>query len=138
MVDWQRSKCLPYFIVLRTCNYVVDDPLKYIGSLEINLEEWWEEVASTRLMNNYCRLIIGSRTSDQDLHGIVKKNPEKWKFINIPALCEDPDTDVLGRELGESYWPSNPITTSPMLNQQKRAIGDRAFSTIYQGRPLPA
>ncbi len=118
--------------------FVVDDPVKYIGSLGNNLEEWWEEVASTRLMNNYCRLIIGSRVCDHDLHGIVEKNPEKWRFINIPALCEDPETDVLGRELGESYWPGNPATTPDMLNQQKRAIGDRAFSTIYQGRPLPA
>ncbi|MDX1371413.1 MAG: phage terminase large subunit, partial [Nitrososphaeraceae archaeon] len=126
---------------------IIDDPLKGSNSVAAlkELEPWWGEQCSTRRTNNWCQLVIATRFSVNDLHGLLMKtdglyhpkdNPFGWRWLNIPAICEDESTDPLGRENGESHWPSNPIFTIDMLNQQKAAMGSNAFSALYQGTPI--
>ena len=128
---------------------VIDDPLKSSDSRKMleNLETWWGEQASTRRTNRWAQVLIGTRFHEADLHGILmqgdglwdeKENPDGWRWINIPGLCENEATDPLGRKNGESHWPDNPVFTEDMLLSQKRAMGSSAFAALYQGTPTAA
>ncbi|MDX1371140.1 MAG: phage terminase large subunit, partial [Nitrososphaeraceae archaeon] len=126
---------------------IIDDPLKGSSSIaEIQgLPVWWAEQASTRRTNNWCQLVIATRFSVNDLHGILLKsdglydkvkNPLGWRWLNIPAICEDEANDPLGRINGESHWPTNPLFTTEILEQQKLIMGANSFSALYQGTPI--
>ena len=128
---------------------VIDDPLKSSASAKAfeSLQTWWQEEASTRKTNNYCRLIIATRFHANDLHGQVlesdgyydeEENPEGWRWVNIAGLCEDPVNDPLGRQIGESHWPDNPAFSIDMLEAQKKTMGSSKFAALYQGTPTAA
>lgn len=128
---------------------VIDDPLKGSTSRKAfdTLQAWWQEEASTRRTNNYCRLVIATRFHTNDLHGQLldsdgiydeEENPEGWRWINIPGLCEDPETDILGRQLNESHWPENKAFTNSRLLSQRKTMGSSKFAALYQGRPTAA
>ncbi len=128
---------------------VIDDPLKSSASKKAfeSLQTWWQEEASTRRTNNYCRLIIATRFHASDLHGQVmdmdgtydeEENPEGWRWINIAGLCEDPANDILGREMGESHWPDNKAFTVSRLQSQKKTMGSAKFAALFQGSPSAA
>jgi predicted phage terminase large subunit-like protein len=128
---------------------VIDDPLKSSDSkaaLE-SLESWWQEQASTRRTNHYCQMVIATRFHEKDLHGVLmdadglydeEENPFGWRWINIAGLCEDPTSDPLGREVGESHWVTNPTFSVPMLESQKKIMGSFKFAALYQGVPVAA
>lgn len=125
---------------------VIDDPLKSSDSkaaLE-SLESWWAEQASTRRTNNWCQMVIATRFHERDLHGVLmerdglydeEENPFGWRWINIAGLCEDVVNDPLGRQQGESHWPTNSAFTVDMLLSQKKAMGSFKFAALYQGVP---
>lgn len=128
---------------------VIDDPLKGSTSRKAfeTLQAWWQEEASTRRTNNYCRLVIATRFHTNDLHGQLldadgiydeEENPEGWRWINIPGLCEDPENDILGRQLNESHWPDNKAFTNSKLMSQRKTMGSSKFAALYQGRPTAA
>ena len=125
---------------------VIDDPLKSSDSkaaLE-SLESWWAEQASTRRTNHWCQMVIATRFHERDLHGVLmerdglydeEENPFGWRWINIAGLCEDVAGDPLGRQFGESHWPTNTAFTVDMLQSQKKAMGSFKFAALYQGVP---
>lgn len=128
---------------------VIDDPLKDSTSRKAleNLESFWGEQASTRRTNRWAQVLIGTRFHERDLHGFLMEsdalwdeedNPDGWRWVNIPGLCEKEEGDPLDRLLGESHWPTNPVFTEAMLASQKRAMGSNAFSALYQGSPTAA
>ena len=128
---------------------VIDDPLKSSeGKAALQgLESFWGEQASTRRTNRWAQVLIGTRFHERDLHGVLMDsdgawdavdNPEGWRWINIPGICENEATDPLGRKSGESHWPTNPIFTPEMLKSQKKAMGSNAFAALYQGTPTAA
>lgn len=126
---------------------VIDDPLKNSNSAAAlrELEAWWAEEASTRKTNKYCQLVIATRFHVRDLHGILldsdghyhcTENPDGWRWLNIPALCEVELNDPLGRKVGESHWPDHPNFSPEKLLAQKRSMGDdNRFAALYQGTP---
>jgi len=125
---------------------VIDDPLKSSdsGKMLENLETFWGEQASTRRTNRWAQVLIGTRFHEKDLHGVLvdsdglwdeKENPDGWRWVNIPGLCENEATDPLGRKNGESHWPTNPVFSTDMLLSQKKSMGSNAFSALYQGTP---
>ena len=129
---------------------VIDDPLKSSNSAAAlrQLESWWGEEASTRKTNRFCQVVIATRFHIRDLHGLLldsdghydpETNPDGWRWLNIPALCEDPENDPLGRQVGESHWADHPIFTPEKLLAQKRSMGDdNRFAALYQGQPTAA
>ena len=51
-------------------------------------------------------------------------NPDGWRWLNIPGICENEANDPLGRQNGESALAqTNPVFTPEMLKSQKRAMG---------------
>lgn len=125
---------------------VIDDPLKSSDSRAAiqGLETFWGEQASTRRTNRWAQILIGTRFHERDLHGVLldgdglwdpKENKNGWRWVNIPGLCENEATDPLGRKNGESHWPDNPVFSVEMLKSQKKAMGNNAFSALYQGTP---
>lgn len=126
---------------------MIDDALKSAESkAEVQkLKPWWGSEASTRRTNNWAQINIGTRWLVHDLHGILLNNdgiyhplsnPMGWRYINFEAICENPDTDPLERELDETHWPSNPIFSYDSLIAQKNTMGASAFAALYQGNPI--
>ena len=109
----------------------------------INLHQWYTSVFEARETqgktgNKPRKLGLSTRWAEDDLIGwILKNEPEEWTYINIPALCEDPATDILGRELDESIWEENAALTAAKL-KLKRKRDPLVFSKVFQGNPTPA
>ena len=59
-----------------------------------------------------------------------------WTVLNIPAQCEDPATDPLGRAEGE-FMISARGRTRQQWEMRKRTAGTRTWASLYQGRPTP-
>ena len=94
---------------------IVDDPIKNRAEAESATyrDKLWDEyqsTVSTRLHAGGAVIIILTRWHEDDLAARLL-NPEygkveDWDIISLPAVCEDPATDPLGRELGEALWPA--------------------------------
>ncbi len=130
---------------------VIDDPIK--DRKEANsperLEttwEWFTDVAMTRLEPGSSVIIVMTRWADNDLAGRVLKGehnallreqglPEfEFEEINLPAICESPATDVLGRARGQVLWPEQ---YGPSYFALRRALNPWSFEAIYQQNPKP-
>lgn len=100
-----------------------------------SLLKWYDEVFSTRAYPNARTLIINTLWTQRDMaYRIMEREPENWTVLHLAAICDDEATDPLQREIGEALWPSQrPIE---FLERIKRSVGSKAFSALYQGRPL--
>lgn len=142
---------------------VIDDPIKELKdanspTMQDNLEEWYVGSINTRLRkNNHGRpaivIVVAQRLSTRDMQGILKENnpyidgkeaiarlergetiPEDTFIdLNFPALCENPNTDLLNREKGEPLWEEHKNRED--LLRDKRLMGSHRFNTIMQGNP---
>ena len=115
---------------------IVDDPLKDVAMARSTLErakrwDWVKQVALKRLHPGATLVIMATRWVPLDPSGMAIK---EWAapFLNIQAICEDPDKDPLHRALGEPLWPlRRPLQ---FLLQQKQA-DPFGFRAQYQGDP---
>lgn len=119
--------------------HVIDDPIKdrkEANSPVIREDRWnwFLEVASTRMHPGSSVLLMMTRWHLDDLSGRVIKR-EKWPYLRIPAICDDPDDDVLGRALGEALWEDQrPLE---WLKQQPAYRNPLTWAAMYQGSPRP-
>ena len=143
--------------------FIIDDPIKNVAeaeskALQRKLREWIGGTAKTRLEKRKnglppIMIVIAQRLHLKDLHGIIKEtepvisaneaieilrnggtiDPNTWVDLNLPAICEDPEQDLLGRQLGEVLWPEQ--RDEDWLMAEKRAMGSYLFNAIYQGNP---
>ena len=143
--------------------FIVDDPIKNVVDAESErkqqkLRDWFGGVARSRLERRVnglppIMLVIAQRLHINDLHGIIKEtaevidakkaldildnggkiSPYTWVDLNIPAICTDPENDILGRELNEVLWPEQ--RDYEWLMTEKKEIGSYLFNAIYQGQP---
>lgn len=130
---------------------VIDDPIKdrkeaeSAGRLE-DTWEWFTDVAMTRLEPGSSVIIVMTRWTDNDLAGRILKGehnallreqgqPElHFEEINLPAICESPETDILGRARGQVLWPEQYGLPYFAL---RRALNPWSFEAIYQQNPKP-
>ena len=125
---------------------IIDDPLKNYQDAMSPLtrerhKDWFQTVALTRLEPGGSVIILQTRWHQDDLSGWLLNNKEedknyktsKYTLINIPAFCEFPETDPLGRALGEACCPER--YTVADLEQIKRDQGELKFAAMYQQRP---
>lgn len=144
--------------------FIVDDPIKNVADADSevkqqNLREWFQGVVKSRLEKRkdgkppiIC--VIAQRLHVNDLHGIIKSTEptmdaltafkilemggnipqDTWVDLNIPAICIDPATDVLQRDLHEVLWEEQ--RDYDWLMAEKKAMGSYLFNAIYQGMPI--
>lgn len=143
--------------------FVIDDPIKNVAEaeslvLQEKLRNWFGGTAKTRLQKRVnglppIMIIIAQRLHLNDLHGIVKQtepymdinealeilrnggviDPNVWVDLNLPAVCEYPESDPLGRKRGEVLWAEQ--RDYDWLMAEKHAMGSYLFNAIYQGHP---
>lgn len=100
---------------LRAHFVCVDDPYRSIEQAESagereKIKTWFFGDVGSRLLPFAKVFLIMTRFHEEDLTGsIIEMNhnlPDyaKYHIVEAPALCYDPETDVLGRALGEVLW----------------------------------
>ena len=105
------------------------------------LIDWYSGTLSSRLEPNGIMLLVTTRWSEDDIGAHILKendkedNTEKWTVLNLPAICTEPENDLLGREFGDALWPERwPIKS---LLEKKQLLGTYWFESEYQGNPVP-
>ncbi|WP_188428638.1 phage terminase large subunit [Kroppenstedtia guangzhouensis] len=127
---------------------IIDDPFKGAedsGSqtMRDKVWDWYRSVLSTRLTPDGAIVIIQTRWHEDDLAGRVLAEAEengildRWMVLSLPALCEDPDTDPLGRKEGEPLVPERGFDRK-FYEDKRRETGEYYFAALYQQRPAPA
>lgn len=136
---------------------IVDDPVKDMREALSEktmgtLHQWWSSEMSTRGNKLHFKLITATRYSLNDLHSYVlgkqdpytleyeniydeEKNPEGWRYLNIPAICINEANDPLHRKLGQAAWPA--MFDENYLRTTKKEKGVFTFSALYMGNPIP-
>jgi len=128
----------------RPCDLmIIDDPVKDAEAADSEgirdkIWEWWETVAQTRLAPGAPVILIMTRWHEDDLAGrLIASAPDRWKVLSIPAQCEDPEHDPLGREVGE-FMESARGRSQAEWQDRKDSTSTRNWSALYQQNPTPA
>lgn len=124
---------------------IIDDPVKNAEEAQSERtreahHDWWKSTARTRLQAGAGVILVMTRWHEDDLAGRLLADEveggDHWEVLNLPALCEDPETDPLHREVGEALWPR--YFDKEWMGATKRAMGTYWFTAMYQQRPAPA
>lgn len=99
------------------------------------LEDFYREDLYSRLEPSGTMILVGTRWSENDPIALAVSLDDSFTVINIPALCDDPENDPLGRQLDESIFPGR-FSTEDYL-AIKEVMGEFGFSALYQGKPIP-
>jgi predicted phage terminase large subunit-like protein len=99
------------------------------------LRDFYREDLYSRLEPNGTLILVGTRWSENDPIAYAVSLDDSFTVINIPALCDDEETDPLNRKLGESIFPER-YSTKDYL-KIKDVVGEFGFSALYQGKPVP-
>jgi predicted phage terminase large subunit-like protein len=130
---------------------IVDDPIKNNLVVRSKLQkdqqmEWYKSTAYPRLESDFeghegAIVIVMTRWYEDDLAGrlieeMTTSEGENWTVLNLPAIWESEEADVLGRSAGEALWPERwPIQR---LQRIKSTLGAFWWNAEYQQNPLPA
>lgn len=122
---------------------IIDDPVKDREQADSptyrdRVWDWWTDTARTRLAPGAPVILILTRWHEDDLAGrLLTAEGDQWEVLAIPAQCENPDTDPLGRELGE-FMVSARGRTRDQWEQIKAGSPTRTWAALYQQHPVPA
>ena len=112
---------------------ICDDPIKDSESANSSTQrkailEWWQTVARPRLHPGGVAILVMTRWNEADLAGelLSQKEGERWEQLSFPMV------DDAGRIL----WPGR--YSEEEVSDIRRAVGSRAWESIYQQRPMPA
>ena len=94
---------------------------------------WLQHVGLTRLSPGGCIVMVGTRWHPEDAIGKLLDEVSGCRFIHLGAISE---RDERFREAGEALWPSKfPLE---VLRGIRASIGERAWTSLYQGKPSAA
>lgn len=123
---------------------LIDDPVKDREQADSptfreKVWDWWTDTASTRLAPGAPVILILTRWHEDDLAGrlLASEDGPRWDVVSIPAQCDDPATDQLGRAEGE-FMVSARGRTREQWEAIKRNAPTRTWAALYQQRPTPA
>lgn len=128
-------------VLVHNC-MIIDDPVKDREQADSvtyrrRVWDWWTDVASARLAPGAPAIVILTRWHHDDLAARLLKSDTGWEALNIPAQCEDPATDPLGRPTGV-FMDSARGRTTEQWEARKKAAGAATWASLYQGHPTPA
>ena len=120
---------------------IIDDPIKSRAEAESDtyrqrLIDWYINDLSTRLEEPGGAVVVMlTRWHHYDLAGyLLDSEPDEWHVLSLPALAED--NDPLGRDVGTALWESH--YPAALLQKRREEMGEYAFSSLYQQRPMPS
>jgi len=120
---------------------VIDDYLKSGDRIETsknNLELIKEKFLTTIInreggINTACSIIIiATKQSNNDLNGMLTKDPYNWPYLKLSAICEQmPDPN--NRNIGDPLWPE--LFPIEKLEKVKRmySLEPWFWELLYQG-----
>lgn len=125
---------------------IIDDPIKSYEAamsplVRRRVREWWAGTMVSRIEPGGAVIIVMARWYEDDLAGYLLSTTEhgEWAELRLPALCDDPDGDPLGRQLGEPLWPER--WPAEELESRRRAVtlefGEQIWLAQYQQTPRP-
>ena len=108
---------------------IIDDPYKGFEDITPTLLnkkiEWFKTKILQRREPDTKLIICHTRWHTNDLQGYLKTtSPDEYRFVEFPAIKKD----------GTSLWDKR--YSIDFLNNQKREMGERLFSSIYQQQPM--
>lgn len=122
-------------------NFVcIDDPYAKIEAAESptireSVRTWFFGDVGSRLLPNAVVFVIMTRFHEDDLTGSIQEankslSPRnRYRIVSVPAICWNPDTDVMNRGLGEVLWDYYDLTHY----QSFRATWSyQRFSLVFQ------
>lgn len=124
---------------------IIDDPVKSYADamsplVRERVKEWWTGTMASRVEPGGAVILIMARWHEDDLAGfLLREDPEAWRELRLPAICDDPANDPMGRQLGEPLWPERwPLED---LKQRHREVsltlGEVVWLAQFQQRPTP-
>ena len=123
---------------------VVDDPFKegeaQSETIRDDAWDWWAEGLSARLAPGASVVVIHTRWHADDMIGrLLERDAHAgWTYLNIPAQCEDPVADPLGRRQVGEFMVSARGRSQRQWESRKLTAGSRVWNALYQGHPSPA
>lgn len=125
---------------------IIDDPIKNRQEAESEtfrkhvIQEYQSSIR-TRLHAGGAIIIILTRWHEADLAGWLLNpengEPEDWTILSLPAICDDPEHDLLHRPLGKALWPSGGYD-EVWAAETKKAVGSYAWASLYMQTPSPS
>jgi predicted phage terminase large subunit-like protein len=128
----------------RANGIVIDDTVRDMAAAENEAQRnahyvWLKSVAIPRLLPGGWVVIVMTRWHHDDVIGrLIKEQEEgggghKWEVVNVPAICDEPETDPLGRKEGEAIWPEMyPVEDLAITREE---VGPIVWNSLYMGRP---
>lgn len=122
---------------------VIDDPLKSFEAAMSPAQrgkviEWIPGTMLSRLEPGAAVIMALARWHEDDPGGfLLREDPENWRSLRMPGLCDDPDNDPLGRELGEPLWPERYSLAEHERRRKEMtaALGEFVWFAQVQQRP---
>ena len=127
---------------------IIDDPFKNMMEADsaahrLQVDDWFSNVALTRLSPSASVILIQTRWHPEDLAGkiiagerLLDGDERTWRHINIPAISEEGIPDALNRPLGE---PMKSARDTPEAKRNfamtRKQVGERTWYALYQGSP---
>lgn len=119
---------------------LIDDPVKSREEAESQsyrdrVWDWYSQDLFTRQGPGAAIVLIMTRWHEADLAGriLASEDGPNWTVVNLPALAEE--GDALGRSVGAALCPER--YDEAALADRRSVLGTYAFTSLYQGRPLP-
>jgi predicted phage terminase large subunit-like protein len=125
---------------------LIDDPIENWAAaqsetLRETIWQWWLGTFRTRLWEGASIIFMMTRWHEDDLagrildqEGTVEEGGE-WEVLSYPALAEDPETDPLGRKVGEPLAPSR-YSRNWLVNFRDKSV-EQVWQAEYQQHPVP-
>jgi predicted phage terminase large subunit-like protein len=125
---------------------ILDDPIKGTEQADSMAElekqwRWYTQVFRLRAMPKCGIVIVLTRWTAADVAGRVidmamnDHHADQWTVIKYPALCTDPKTDPLKRQLEAPLDPGR--YDLKKLTTVRSSISPRAWAAMYQQNPVP-
>jgi hypothetical protein len=116
---------------------VIDDIVKnrqeaHSPAFKKVVREFFGSTLFSRVLPGGSVIILMTRWTSDDLVGIVTEELG-WEYINLPALCTDPSSDPLKRNLGDALFPE--FYPQSRLLEIKRSCTEYDWQALYQGQP---
>jgi predicted phage terminase large subunit-like protein len=122
--------------------FLIDDPYASMRDAsnptkQTEIWDWFKSDVFSRQKDKKSRIVIVmTRFHQTDLVGqILQEQPDQWKVVRIPCICEDEETDPVGRKVGEYLWAD--VKSPADADIARRLGGERNWVGNYQQRPAP-